>query len=247
MLFAPLALQLALAPLALALAPPLSRLSIEKGTVASAHRRHDSPADTSLSTYMRRDPTELALVLKNRLPAGLLDVKGVMPGDAMVVTPRRVYFGPTALGLWVQPKLEVKVMERKTGRLVVEGAASAASGSHDAAVGLWLAHASVQTTCTWIEEKIQHLAGDTVPCLCLKSKVCIEVRREQASVQGRRQRLLNKMMLWLIPPMLIRRVCRLAVNAALADVQKAVASALMDDYEDWSVAPSRPAVAPAVA
>ena len=72
---------------------PLYRLSINEGIVAPAARRHESPAERSLSAFMRQPPRDLVWVLQQRLPADLLEVQSEYNSEgaeSLVVTPRRV-------------------------------------------------------------------------------------------------------------------------------------------------------------
>ena len=207
--------------------------------------------ERSLASFMKQDPKDLAIGLKVsanrciRTPCphlchhilnsvardlqhhlnGVLDVHVTgeenIESGLVLSSKQRVYIGPKALGLWVQPNLLLWVRSRRQQRLLCE--ASYIAG--DAAQGLQLKHLSVHTRLTWIESAIDHLKGATVPCLLMSSK--LEFECDMSTPASRP--LLSRF----VPSSLLNFACRRAINTALADMQGAVGAALVESYEEW--------------
>lgn len=207
---------------------PASRLVVENTVAATTGRCHSSVGaigpERSLASFMKQDPKDLAIGLKHHLN-GVLDVHVTgeenIESGLVLSSKQRVYIGPKALGLWVQPNLLLWVRSRRQQRLLCE--ASYIAG--DAAQGLQLKHLSVHTRLTWIESAIDHLKGATVPCLLMSSK--LEFECDMSTPASRP--LLSRF----VPSSLLNFACRRAINTALADMQGAVGAALVESYEEW--------------
>jgi len=211
--------------LALALVAPAAAavrpIVVENALAASAGRLHKASGAT-LASFMQQTPDELAAGLKQYLPPELLEVHVCCEDNAesglVLSSKQRVYLGPRALGLWCQPKLLLWVRRRRKGALVTEASYIAGECSH----AVELTRLSVRTRLTWVESAIDHLHGNAVPCLLMNSKLQLEI-----------DMLKKPLLCALIPSSLLKVVCQRAVGNALANLQGAVAAALVEAYEEW--------------
>lgn len=204
-------------------AQPVARYVIESSLAATAGRQHMVSDEKSLATFMRRPADELAMEIKERVSPDLLDVcvaceENAEPG--LVLTAKKVHLGPPALGLWLRPRLLLWVKSRKKEKLVCDAAYVAG----EVAQGLSLTHLSVKTTLTWCESALNHLQGQSIPCIVVSSKLCLEFDRQLSA---------RRPLLALIPAPLLERACRNAVNKVLVDMQGAIAKALVQSYDEW--------------
>jgi len=205
-------------------APPSSRYVVENALAATMGKLHnDKDAKGSLATFMQQSPERLAIGLKHCLPPETFDVdvtgEDNVESGLVLSSKRRVYFGPRALGLWVQPKLLLWVRSRRKGRLLTE--ASYIAG--EAAKGVELTHLSVQTRLTWVESAIDHLQGGAVPCLLMNSRLQLEIATQRPLLAA------------FLPKKLLQYACQRAVSNHLAVLQGAFAAALVEAYEEWCV------------
>lgn len=208
-------------------ARPVSRYVVESSLAATTGTQRLVSPERSLAAFMSRPADELAMGIKERVSPELLDVRVACEENAepgLMLTSKRVYFGPRAFGLWVQPRLLLWVRSRKKEKLICDAAYVAG----EVAQGLSLTHLSVKTTLTWIESALDHLQGNSIPCLVVSSKLCLEFDRQLSA---------RRPLLALIPAPLLERVCRHAVGSVLADMHGAIATALVQSYEEWCVAP----------
>jgi len=214
------------------------RYVVENSLAATMGRQHSAKDVNSLGSFMQRPPDEIFGTLKARLPPELLavDVTGEENAESgLVLTPQRVYIGPRALNIWVQPTLLLWVRSRKKGKLVCD--ASYVAG--EVAKGLQLTHLSVRTTLTWVESAIDHLQGRSIPCPLVSSTLALELDRQADSRWP--------LLLRLLPASVLENACRRCVDRALEEVQGAVAAALVESYEEWCVTPAPTAPPAAVA
>jgi len=194
---------------------------IEKSVAATMGRVHGAKeGERSLASFMQQSPDELAVGLKHHLSPDILDVHVTGEENAesgLVLSSKRVYLGPRALGLWLQPRFLLWVRSRRKGRLICEAACLGAEMTH----GLSLRQLSVSSRLTWIESAIDHLHG-TVPCLLVNSKLQFEFDMKAANP-----------LLSMVPTRILELLCNRAANHALTEVQEALASALVESYEEW--------------
>jgi len=214
---------------------PHIALSVEHGLAATSGRTHQlSTTDKSLAAFMKQSPDLLAVGLKRRLPSNLLDVfvarEEHTEPSLVFSSSKRVYIGPRAFGLWVQPKMLLWVRSRRQSRVECDAAYIAG----ELARGVALSRLSVRTTLTWVESAIDHLQGDAVPCLLMKSSLALELAHEGSeSAAGVLMKPPAWRLLSLIPPELLRRACARSLSKTLAEFQAAIGTALVESYEEW--------------
>jgi len=197
-------------------------------SVVHATERHSKQQGALLSDFMSRvSPRQIAEGIGRRLP-GVMEIQTCSPleangtrSDVLLLTmKRRVYLGPRALDLWMQPK--VVMWLRFKGKSItceahVCGDESSASGAK-----CRVSQLKVNTKVTWVEESIKHLQGDCVPCLLLKSQLRAGLELHAAGSRWLR----------LLPSSLLLTLSRRAVAAALHEMQSAIAGAMLSEYED---------------
>lgn len=196
----------------------------------------------SLSKFMGMlSPYDIAEVLMKRVPPEVLEARSVGDDEGqddaskmLMLTPHPVLIGPRSLGVWVQPSMVVFLTRKRALSLdavsYCVGPVSSTSG-----IRLSMGQLRVRTRCTWVDEAVTHdeesgdTSGDVVPCLMWSSKVELECT---AAATSKWKRLLPTR----LASRVMRTLCRRAVSSALSEVQACVATAILDEYEEWRVA-----------
>jgi len=189
----------------------------------------------SLGQYLSEmTSAELATALESRLSHLISAAPSASNPDAVVVALREsFYFGPRVLSLWIKPRLVLQFRKQAYPSPSIE-CASKCEQDADFSERLRLAQLELNCWCTWVEEGIHHLQGNTVPCLLLNTRLRLnfqQVRREGSS--------------WILRAMPMGLLCELgrrALQKRLTTLEDAVARALVGGYEEWTVRRSLPYV-----
>jgi len=187
----------------------------------------------SLGQYLSElTSVELATALESRLSHLITAAPSPSNPDAVVVSLREsFYFGPQILSLWIKPRLVLQFRKQAYPAPSIECACVSGQDA-DFSERLRLAQLELNCWCTWVEEGIHHLQGNTVPCLLLKTQLRLyfqQVRREGSS--------------WMLRAMPMGLLCELgrrAMQKKLTTLEDAVARALVGGYEEWTIRRSLP-------
>ena len=117
----------------------------------------------SLGQYLSElTSAELATALESRLSHLITAVPSTSNPDAVVVALRETfYFGPRILSLWIRPRLVLQFRKQAYPSPSIE-CASKCEQDADFSERLRLAQLELNCWCTWVEEGIHHLQGNTV-------------------------------------------------------------------------------------
>ena len=184
--------------------------------------------DGGIGQYMSElTAAELATSLESRL-GHLLSAKPSEenPGSVVVSLRDSVWFGPEILSLWIKPRLVIQLHHYTDPSPGIE-VTSKDEQDADFSERLRLAQLELNCWCTWVEDSIQHLQGNTVPCLLLKTQLRLHV--QQVKREG------SSWLLRAMPNQLLMYFGRRALTRKLAALEDAVAGALVGGYEEWSV------------
>lgn len=189
----------------------------------------------SLGQYLSElTSAQLATALESRLSHLITAAPSTSNPDAVVVALREsFFFGPRILSLWIKPRLVLQFRKQAYPSPSIE-CASKCEQDADFSERLRLAQLELNCWCTWVEEGIHHLQGNTVPCLLLNTRLRLnfqQVRREGSS--------------WILRAMPMGLLCELgrrALQKKLSSLEDAVARALVGGYEEWTVRRSLPYV-----
>ena len=118
----------------------------------------------SLGQYLSElTSVELATALESRLSHLITAAPSPSNPDAVVVSLREsFYFGPQILSLWIKPRLVLQFRKQAYPAPSIECACVSGQDA-DFSERLRLAQLELNCWCTWVEEGIHHLQGNTVP------------------------------------------------------------------------------------
>ena len=117
----------------------------------------------SLGQYLSElTPIELSTALESRMSNLITAAPSPSNPDAVVVSLRDpFYFGPQILSLWIKPRLVLQFRKQAYPTPSIE-VASKCEQDADFSERLRLAELELSCWCTWVEEGIHHLQGNTV-------------------------------------------------------------------------------------